>query len=71
MPNAVIMISRWRRQTHAVARRRESCSSTGLRLASARAAIGMANQIALYRTTWSTRFALLDVLFVIALSAAR
>jgi len=31
----------------------------------------MANQIALYRTTCSIRFALLDVLFVIAVSAAR
>jgi hypothetical protein len=31
----------------------------------------MANQIALYRTTCSIRFGLLDVLFVIALSAAR
>ena len=71
VPNAVIMISRWRHQTHSVVRRRKSCSSAGLRLASARAASGMANQIALYRTTWSIRFALLDVLFVIALSAAR
>ena len=33
--------------------------------------MGLANQIALYRTTWNIRFALLDVLFVIALSAAR
>lgn len=70
-PNAVIMISRWRCQTHSVVRRRKCCSSAGLRLARARAVIGMANQIASYRTTWSIRFALLDVLFVIALSAAR
>jgi hypothetical protein len=69
IPNAVIMISRWRCQTHSVVRRRKSWSSAGLRLACARAAIGMANQIALYRITCSIWFALLDVLFVIALSS--
>ncbi len=35
------------------------------------AAVGMANQITLHRTTRSIRFALLGVLLVIALSAAR
>ena len=59
------------RQTHSVVRHRKSRSSTGLRLASASAATGMANQIALYRATWKIRFALLEVLLVIALSAAR
>jgi transposase len=34
------MISRWRHQIHSVIRRRKSCSSTGLCVASARAATG-------------------------------
>ena len=70
-PNTVIMISRWWRQIHAVIHRRKSCSSSDLRLASTRAVSGMANQIALYTTTWKIRLALLDVLLMIALSAAR
>ena len=54
-PNTVIMISRWWRQIHSVIHRRKCCSSSDLRLASTRAVSGMANQIALYTTTWKIR----------------